>query len=217
MPQKNTETSNSETDAPDISASLPPALRQVFIYVFLLLDLILPIAAAVYLHIFADTSVLSPTLLKFERFFFYYLSLPIYTIYAFQFVKASFPDSYRDVFIMFAPLVFSLVTTRIFWPDESYLDIFIYESIPFYLGLHLVLGGGLIMLIFLGSKEMKPLQMLYQIPILLCIMAFFAGPATFVGYLAIPDSFAEEYYASIVISALCHLPLLKMLHRKKEL
>ncbi len=192
---------------------LPEALRQFFTYLYILIELLLPIGAAVYLQIMGDVSGFSETFLKMERMFFYYLSLPIYTIYAFQFIREAFPKTYKDVALLFAPVLLSVLSTRFFWPDESYIDIFIYESIPYYLGMHLILGVGVTFLMVLQAKALK----WYKILILCMIVFLFAGPAVFVGYLAVPDTFQMEYYASIVISAVFTLPLMQMLYRKEEL
>lgn len=206
-------------------------LRKSVIGLYLLTELVMPIVAAVYLQFNPPDSFSNwAGLMHAQRLVFCFAALPAYAVYAWLVITAHFPTTRREIAMLFVPVGWAVISSVWLWPEESLWELIVFEGIPFYVALNILLGVGLIWLVlFKEPDESQGLQKLAALGLLALLLLLLFGPAACVFWmgwelctdintsgLASGLSYGD-YLLSIGLAVVFTFPIVKSLYQKGAL
>lgn len=198
---------------------------------YLLIELVLPIVAAVYLQFNPPDSFKNRTpFMGIQRWLFCFAALPAYAVYAWLVITAHFPKTWREIIMLFVPVGWVIVSSTFLWSEGSFWELLIFESIPFYVALNMLLGIGLIWLVCVKEKiDYRKLTDIAALGLLSALLAILFWPGVSVAWMAwelcgdVNASGLEawlsygDYLLSITLALVFSFPIVKSLYQKGAL
>lgn len=146
------------------------------------------------------------------RLAYFFISMPIYFVYAHILIKGSFPKSNLKAIYLFIP---GIVTSALYYlePSDIFMEMLFADSLPMYMGINLLFFWGLIYLIFTDIDGLGKafagiiiVSIIFYAPV--CI--FITGLKLSVKYTVNPIEYnwaMVKYIFTILLVAFFHLPI----------